>query len=67
MDANFSCNLSRRRYRTCSLLTAACVRGLHSAQADFLRSWVRSLYDPHYEALSYPPGLQVNNLSCVLK
>jgi hypothetical protein len=34
---------------------------------DFLKSWVRSLYMPSYEDLNYPPGLQITNLSCVLR
>jgi hypothetical protein len=36
-------------------------------QVDFLKSWVRSLYMPSYEDLNYPPGLQITNLSCVLR
>ena len=36
-------------------------------QIEFLRSWVRSLYMPSYENLNHPPGLQITNLSNVLK
>ena len=36
-------------------------------QIEFLRSWVRSLYMPSYKNLNYPPGLQITNLSNVLK
>eukprot|EP01032_Pedospumella_encystans_P016158 gene16158-18445_t len=38
-----------------------------TSKIEFLRSWVRSLYMPSYENLIYPPGLQITNLSNVLK